>query len=140
MAKFNKYIQIGQPIDSGQGVDAGMVKVASQKRYIIVMLEDVGMPGLQWFQDNSPERILECGIAEANAAVVAGALAAEGFIPILNGFTFAVVERAYNQIRQSILVDRFNVKIMGRDGVWGEMGVSHDIVEGIGCTVFYQIL
>jgi transketolase len=134
MAKFNKYIQIGQPIDSGQGVDAGMVKVASQKDNIIVMLEDVGMPGLQWFQDNSPERILECGIAEANAAVVAGALAAEGFIPILNGFTFAVVERAYNQIRQSILVDRFNVKIMGRDGVWGEMGVSHDIVEGIGCT------
>ena len=54
-------------------------------------------------------------------------------MPFLHSFTFAVVERAYNQIRQSILIDRFNVKITGRDGVWGDLGVSHDIVEGIGC-------
>ena len=35
------------------------------------------------------------------------------------------------RFRQSILVDHFNVKIMGRE-MWGEMGVSHNVVEGIG--------
>jgi len=62
----------------------------------------MGMPGLEWFKKHAPERIVECGIAEANGAVVAGALAAEGFMPFLHSFSFAVVERAYNQIRQSI--------------------------------------
>jgi len=35
-------------------------------------------------------------------------------------------------LRQSILVDRFNVKFIGREGVWGEPGISHNTVEGIG--------
>ena len=42
------------------------------------------------------------------------------------------MSRAYNQIRQSILVDRFNVKFIAREGVWGEVGVSHATVEGMG--------
>jgi len=134
MAKYNKYVQIGPPSTAAAGPEAGMLKVLQKYNNIVAVLEDMGMPGLDWFKKNAPERIVECGIAEANAAVIAGALASEGFMPFLHSFTFAVVERAYNQIRQSILVDRFNVKILGRDGVWGELGVSHDIVEGIGCT------
>jgi transketolase len=76
--------------------------------------------------------MIECGIAEQNAACVGAALAAEGFIPVFNNFLFASMGRAYNQIRQSILVDRFNVKFISREGVWGEVGVSHATVEGIG--------
>ena len=102
--------------------EAAMVKVLEKYNNVVAVLEDMTMPALDWFKKNAPERIVECGIAEANAAVIAGALAAEGFIPFLYGFTFAVIERAYNQIRQSILVDRFNVKIMARDGVWGDIG------------------
>jgi transketolase len=111
-----------------------MVKVLEKYKNVVAVLEDLTMPALDWFKKNAPERIVECGIAEANAAVIAGALAAEGFTPFLNGFAFSAIERAYNQIRQSILVDRFNVKIIARDGVWGPLGISHDIIEGIGCT------
>jgi len=134
MAKYNKYVQIGQPTAWAPGADAAMIKVAQKYNNVVALMEDGGMMSLDWFKKNAPERIIECGIAEANGAVIAGALAAQGFMPILHTFTFAVVERAYNQIRQSILLDRFNVKITGRDGLWGEMGASHDIVEGIGCT------
>ncbi len=77
-----------------------MVKVAQKYNNVVAVLEDMGMPALDWFKKNAPERIVECGIAEANAAVIAGALAAEGFMPFIHGFTFAVVDRAYNQIRQ----------------------------------------
>ena len=119
MAKYNKYVQIGPPTAAAPGADAAMIKVAQKYPKVVAVLEDRGMMALDWFKENAPERIVECGIAEANGAVIAGALASEGFMPILHSFAFAVVERAYNQIRQSILVDRFNVKIMGRDGAVG---------------------
>ena len=131
MAKFNKYVKIGQPAPTYAGAEAAMLKVAQKYDNVCVVLEDIGTLQIDWFKKNAPYRIVECGIAEANASVIAAGLAAEGFTPYILGFTFAVVGRAYNQIRQSILVDHFNVKIMGRD-MWGEMGVSHNVVEGIG--------
>ena len=130
MAKFNKYMQIGKPSANMPADEAAMVKVLEKYPDVVGVLEDVGLPGLDWLMKNAPERIVECGIAEANAAVIAGALAAEGFRPFVMGFIFSGVGRAYNQIRQSILVDHFNVKLLCRD-FWGEMGVSHLAVEGI---------
>jgi len=132
MAEFNRYVEIGQPTASAPAADAAMIKVAQKYKNVVAVLEDMGMPGLGWFKENAPERIIECGVAEANGAVIAAGLAAEGFMPFLNSFVFAVLGRAYNQIRQSILVDRFNVKIIGREGPWGEIGISHNGVEGIG--------
>ena len=131
MAKYNKYVQIGQPAANAPADDAAMLKVLEKYDNVVAVMEDCGVPALDWFKKNAPERIVECGIAEASAAVIAGALASEGFRPFILGFTFACIGRAYNQIRQSILVDHFNVKLLGRD-LWGEMGVSHHTVEGIG--------
>jgi transketolase len=135
MPTFNKHIKIeNKPDMVPVGVEKAIIAAAAKNDRIIAVLEDMGFPGLLWFKKNAPERMMECGIAEQNAAVVAAGLAAEGFIPIINSFLFANVGRAYNQIRQSILVDRFNVKFIGREGVWGETGVSHNTVEGIGST------
>jgi len=135
MPTFNKYVQIeNKPTMAAMGVEKAITSAAEKDSRIIAVLEDMGFPGLLWFKKNMPERMIECGIAEQNAAVVAAGLAAEGFIPIINSFLFANVGRAFNQIRQSILVDRFNVKFIGREGAWGETGISHNTVEGIGST------
>jgi transketolase len=135
MPTFNKHVAIEDtPSLVPAGVDKAVKAAAARDKRIIAVLEDMGFPGMLWFKENAPERMMECGIAEQNAAVVSAGLAAEGFIPIVNSFLFANVGRAYNQIRQSILVDRFNVKFVGREGVWGETGVSHNTVEGIGST------
>jgi transketolase len=134
MVKFNKHVQIGEPVLINDGVVSGMRKAAAKNEKILAILEDMGFPGIEWFRENAPDRVIECGIAEANGAVVAAGLAAEGFIPFVHSFVFAAICRAYNQIRQSILVDRFNVKILGREGAWGEPGISHNHVEGIGAT------
>jgi transketolase len=117
-----------------EAVARGVAKAAEKDERILLVLEDMSFPGIGWFTKNAPERIVECGIAEANATVVAAGLAAEGYIPFLNSHVFAGIGRAYNQIRQSILVDRFNVKILGREGAWGETGISHNYVEGIAAT------
>jgi len=156
MATFRKYVEIedpGIPADAplmgvgsvvpsasgvpgpptlGDGVAKGLIAAASRNPRIVAIMEDLGTPGLDWWKQNAPERLLEVGIAEQNGAVVAAGLAAEGFIPVIYGFVFAALGRAYNQIRQSILVDRFNVKLIAREGAWGEWGISHNTVEGIG--------
>ena len=135
MVTFNKYVQIeNKPSMVGAGVEKAIIAAAIKNEKILAVLEDMGFPGMLWFKKNAPDRIVECGIAEANAAVMAAGLAAEGYIPIINSFLFANIGRAYNQIRQSVLVDRFNVKFIGREGVWGETGISHNTVEGIGST------
>jgi len=135
MVTFNKYVKIeDKPSMVPAGVEKAVKAAVEKDERILAVLEDMGFPGLIWFRDNYPERMIECGIAEQNGAVVAAGLAAEGYIPVLNSFLFANVGRAYNQIRQSILVDRFNVKFIGREGAWGEPGISHNTVEGIGST------
>jgi len=135
MPAFNKYVQIeNKPSMVPAGLEKAITAAAAKNERILAVLEDMGFPGMLWFKKNYPDRMIECGIAEANGAVMAAGLAAEGYIPIINSFLFADIGRAYNQIRQSILVDRFNVKFIGREGAWGEPGISHNTVEGIGST------
>lgn len=134
MGKFTRYVEIGEPSSIADAITRGVIKAAERNDKILAILEDIGFPGISWFVENAPERIVECGVAESNAAVVAAGLAAEGFIPFIYGFGFAGIGRAYNQIRQSILVDRLNVKILAREGAWGEWGISHNYVEGIAAT------
>jgi transketolase len=134
MGGFNTHVKVGDPVMMTDGINRGMIKSAEKNERIICLMEDLGFPGLPWFVKNAPDRIIECGIAEANAAAAAAGLASEGFIPYVYSFAFAVVCRAYNQIRQSILEDRFNVKIIGREGAWGEPGISHNNIEALGAT------
>jgi transketolase len=134
MATFNKHVRIDTPMAIPMGVEKAMIAAAEKNPRIIAVLEDMGFPGIAWFTKNVPNQMVECGIAEANGAGVAAGLAAEGFIPVINSFLFADIGRAYNQVRQSILVDRFNVKIIGREGAWGEVGISHNTIEGVGAS------
>lgn len=132
MATYGKHIQIGEPVLPAKGIEKALKAGALKDPRVLAVLEDMGFPGIDWWTENLPERMVEVGIAEQNGAVVAGALAAEGFVPVLYSFLFANIGRALNQVRQSILVDRFNVKFIGREGAWGEVGVSHNTIEGVG--------
>ena len=134
MVKFSKYVEVGEPVTIASGIAKGVAKAAEKHDKVLAILEDMSIPGLEWFVKNAPDRIIECGVAEGNAAVVAAGLAAEGFIPFIYSNIFAAISRAYNPIRQSILPDRFNVKIMARGGAWGVSGISHNDVEGIAAT------
>jgi transketolase len=135
MVRYNKYVQLeNKPSPIAAGLEKGISAAVVKDERIIAVLEDMEFPGVLWFKKNYPDRMIECGIAEANGAVMAAGLAAEGYIPVINSFLFADIGRAYNQIRQSILADRFNVKFIGREGAWGEPGISHNTVEGIGST------
>lgn len=141
MATFSKHVQLGEPALPGKGIAKAMTAAAQRDPRVIAILEDMQFPDIEWWTDNLPQRMIEVGIAEQNGACVAAALAAEGFIPVINNFFFANISRAYNQVRQSILVDRFNVKFIARHGAWGEVGISHNTIEGIaGCRVLPNLV
>jgi transketolase len=131
MATFSKHIKLGDPELPAKGSEKALREAAEKNPRIVPVLEDSGFPGISWWTENQRYRMVEVGIAEQNGAGVAAGLAAEGFIPVIYAFLFADVARAYNQVRQSILVDRFNVKIIGREGPWGETGISHNTIEGV---------
>jgi len=76
-------------------------------------------------------RVINLGIAEANAAVVASGFAKEGFIPIWMYMPW-VFGRAYNQIFQSIGIDNHNVKFIGYARGWAGGGASHHDINDIG--------
>ena len=122
MPTWSRHVELGEPAFPAKGIATAMTACAQQDPRIIAVFEDMQFPDVEWWASNAMERTVQVGIAEQNGAVVAAALAAEGFIPVINNFMFAGVQRALNQIRQSILVDRFNVKFIARDGVWGSDG------------------
>ena len=134
MATWNKHVAIGAPAGVGKGIGKAIKAAFIKDPKALAILEDMQFPEIEWFVDNMFDRMVECGIAEQNGACVAAALAAEGFTPVINNFLFAGMSRAYNQIRQSILVDRFNVKLIGREGAWGEVGISHNTIENLGAA------
>ncbi len=80
-----------------------------------------------------PEKHINCGIAEANMMGVAAGLAATGKVPFVSSFAMFAVERAFEQIRNSIAYPHLNVKIgASHAGVSvGEDGATHQCNEDI---------
>ncbi|WP_343210294.1 transketolase family protein [Anaerolentibacter hominis] len=80
-----------------------------------------------------PDRVVDCGIAEANMACVAAGMASYGFIPFTTTFTAFSSRRICDQITLSIAYAGNNVKIIGTDaGLTAELnGGTHMSVEDI---------
>lgn len=83
---------------------------------------------ISYLKEKAPERYFDVGIAEDHFVTAAGGVAYEGF----NVFCFDMAWlyfRGFNQIRQSIATDRFNVKMFGSGGWSSSGGVSHETFE-----------
>jgi len=80
-----------------------------------------------------PDRVYDVGIAEANLITVAAGLAAADKIPFTHCHSIFAVGRGYNQIRQNVAFDKFNVKIVlcNTGMLWAFMGGSHQTIEEI---------
>ncbi len=86
------------------------------------------------FQEAWPERYVNVGIAEQNAAGLAAGLAAVGITPFVTTYAAFGSMRMCEQIRQSICYPRLNVKIMCSHGglTPANDGATHQCVEDLG--------
>lgn len=87
------------------------------------------------FVEKHPDRYVEVGIAEQNAAATAAGLAIDGLIPFFATYAGFITMRACEQIRTFIAYPNLNVKLAGVNGgiAAGEReGVTHQFFEDIG--------
>lgn len=87
------------------------------------------------FKTKFPERLIEVGIAEQDAVLVAAGMATTGMKPIVISYAGFLTMRACEQIRTFVAYPGLNVKFIGLNGgmLGGEReGVTHQFYEDIG--------
>lgn len=114
---------------------AGMAELMEKDEKVCILDADLSKAsGTRGLYDRFPERMINCGIQEANMASVAAGLASYGFRPWIESFATFSSRRICDQITISIAYAGMNVKIVGTDpGITAELnGGTHMAMEDIG--------
>ncbi len=86
-----------------------------------------------YFAKEFPDRLFECGIAEANMVAIGAGLALAGKIPFVSSFSAFVITKGFEQLRVLVAYPNVNLKVVGtHSGISiGEDGPSQMSVEEI---------
>ena len=100
---------------------------------IVAIFADSGTDEYDLVRIDMPDRIIECGISEANAIGVAAGVASCGLIPVVYGMGAFLAYRAFEFIRDDVCVQNRNVKIVGSGAGIGynNLGPTHHTTEDI---------
>lgn len=112
-----------------------LVAIAQNNDSIIVLDADlVNSSGLKAFGNSFPDRLINCGIQEANMIGVAGGLSMMGYIPFCHSFASFASRRVADQVFLAGVYNQQNIKIIGSDPgiVNSANGGTHMGLEDIG--------
>lgn len=113
-----------------------IVEMAERDEKIVIVSPDSVLAARAVpFKEKFPDRLVEVGIAEQNAVLVAAGLAATGMKPIVISYAGFITMRACEQIRTFVAYPGLNVKFIGLNGgmLGGEReGVTHQFYEDVG--------
>lgn len=111
-----------------------LVQLGAQEPRIVVLDADLsGSTRTALFAREFPERFFNFGVAEQNMMATAAGLASCGKIVFASTFAIFASGRAWDQVRNSICANKFNVKIVAtHSGITvGPDGCSHHAIEDI---------
>ncbi len=108
-------------------------KMAGARSELVVLSADLSDDcGLRAFENGTPERFFESGIAEQDMVSAAGALAGQGHLPVVASFASFLCSRANEQIYNNSCEGRKVIYIGQYAGVLpGAAGYSHQSVRDI---------
>lgn len=113
-----------------------IIETAEQDERIVVVSPDSVLAARAVpFLERFPDRLIEVGIAEQNAVLVAVGLATTGMKPVVISYAGFLTMRACEQIRTFVAYPGLNVKFIGLNGgmLGGEReGVTHQFYEDVG--------
>ncbi len=116
------------------GFGTGLVEVGERDERVVAVCADLSESTrtLQ-FQEKFPDRYIEVGVAEQHLAAVASGLANYGKIPFITSYAAFSPGRNNEQIRTTISLNKFPVKIVGAHaGISvGPDGATHQQLEDI---------
>lgn len=111
-----------------------LAELGKTNQHIVACDADLGGSTMAClFEKKFPERHFEMGIGEQNMTSFAAGLSLTGKIPFIHSFSAFVAGRSYEQIRVSIALGGFNVKIIGSSyglSDYGD-GATHQSFEDI---------
>lgn len=121
--------------DTRSGFGAGLVEAGRRNKDVVALCADLtGSVKMDLFAQEFPERMIQCGIAEADMIGIAAGLALSGKVAFAGSFAAFSTGRVYDQIRQAVAYSNTNVKIAGSHAgiTLGEDGATHQILEDLG--------
>ncbi len=86
---------------------AALVEIAERRKDIVVLDGDLAADcRVRAFEERFPERFVENGIAEQDMVSMAGGLASQGLLPVVNSFASFLAARANEQIYNNATEER----------------------------------
>lgn len=136
--KLHKDVFLKQKLEmkaTRDGFGLGLVEAGRQDERVVALCADLTeSTRTEWFQKEFPDRYVELGVAEQNLAALASGMANYGKIPFIMSYAAFSPGRNNEQIRTTISLNNFPVKIVGcHAGLSvGPDGATHQALEDIG--------
>jgi len=111
-----------------------LVELGKKDNNIVVLDADLsGSTRTNFFAREFPERFFNFGVAEQNMMAASAGLASCGKIVFVSTFAMFATGRCWDQIRNTVCYNNFNVKIVATHGgiTVGPDGASHQAIEDI---------
>ncbi|MDP3143128.1 MAG: transketolase family protein [Candidatus Omnitrophota bacterium] len=111
-----------------------LVELGKANSNIVVLDADLsGSTRTQLFAREFPERFFNFGVAEQNMMATAAGMSSCGKVVFASTFAMFATGRAWDQVRNSICYNNFNVKIVATHAglTVGPDGASHQAIEDI---------
>ena len=110
-----------------------LVALAAQRPEILCLSGDLTRQcEVDLFQERFPDRFINGGMAEANLAGMAGALARRGFQPFVHTFGVFATRRCYDQVAMAIAYPGLPVRLIGfMPGISSPGGPSHQAIDDV---------
>ena len=116
-------------------VEALTELIEKDDKVVMVSADSVAVFRAAGLQKQYPDRIVECGIAEGSAVMIAAGLASAGMKPFVCAYAGFLTMRAVEQMRTFVAYPHLNVKFFGANAGMcsGEReGVTHQFFEDVG--------
>lgn len=113
-----------------------ILEMSKSRDDIFIISGDAGLGVFDEFKEKFPERFLNLGIAEQNAASFSAGMSLAGYKVYLYNIAPFLLYRCYEQIRNDICYQRLPVVLVGiGSGVtYAPQGMTHYSVEDLGIT------
>ncbi len=100
---------------------------------ILVVTADMGYGTFEELRNKFPERFINTGVSEANAAGVCAGLALSGYTVFFYAQAEFVTLRCFEQVRLDIASNNLNVKLVGTSSGYtlSQYGISHFALEDV---------
>jgi transketolase len=98
----------------------------ADERYRLLMC-DMGFGVADTLRESFPDRVVNCGIMEQATVGIAAGMSMSGLVPIVYSIVNFLVFRALEQVRNDIVLQQLNVKLIGNgaNDYFKFLGPSH---------------